>query len=504
MPQPVSSNGAAPLLSHGLNKNTGAEIDSQVLTVKTVKGELNTVRVAWILKQQRGVVAVVDLIAAVRGLAHTEAAQFFIQHKENWQRTQSLGLERIALAEITGNVSPESYRTIHVEVCPLGDLTTAIDAIAAVQGQPAGADGVCLRLQNSVQEWARKCLEQRLRELSDDQANIAAALQSIFTVREPHTPMPITSSTATNVSDAPAPVSTSTATLAHMLTSTTKTSTPAEPTSNPYLAEPRSNPATSTSSHSSPYLGSHSSPYLGAHSSPYLGALSAVQPSSGGFWLYDPAPPAPASRGGEGSSGFGRTPSANAASASITSSASARTGTNGSLGGQPPSQSARQPDSNASAAAALSAAFNIAGGACGSAHTANVAQAQSKKRPRGAAACLPSQALSFNQMTGGPELFRCTLCGLQVANRDDGSTLVADVAVAVCGHLYCTGCLAGAILSGLPDEMYKCRRCGLPPSSYDRVRHGVVTQRIELFKVCVCVSARAHVCVRERERDRVP
>lgn len=53
---------------------------------------------------------------------------------------------------------------------------------------------------------------------------------------------------------------------------------------------------------------------------------------------------------------------------------------------------------------------------------------QSRKRPREATASIPAPALSFNQHTGGAELFRCTLCGLEVANRSDGSTLVSDVA----------------------------------------------------------------------------
>jgi len=56
-----------------------------------------TVRVAWIFRELRGVVANVDLIAAVRGLAHKEAVHFFSQHKEKWLRTQWMGMERIAL-----------------------------------------------------------------------------------------------------------------------------------------------------------------------------------------------------------------------------------------------------------------------------------------------------------------------------------------------------------------------------------------------------------------------
>jgi len=249
-----------------------------------------TVRVAWIFRELRGVVANVDLIAAVRGLAHKEAVHFFSQHKEKWLRTQWMGMERIALAEITViNGSPGSHRTMEdVEVCPLAELFEAVDAIAAVQGQPVGADNVCARLQNSMQEYGRKQLEHRLQELSDDQANIKVALKSIFTVREP----------SSNMTYATAPQH-SNANLDHMLMSAAKPCVAlAELKGNPAPAELRSNEATSTSSHSSPFLGAHSSPFLGAHSSPYLGAINAVQRSTGSFWLYDPVPSAPAGGGG--------------------------------------------------------------------------------------------------------------------------------------------------------------------------------------------------------------
>ena len=123
------------------------------------------------------------------------------------------------------------------------------------------------------------------------------------------------------------------------------------------------------------------------------------------------------------------------------------------------------------------------GGGGGGGSAAQTSHGHSRKRPREAPTCIPAPALSFNQVTGGPELFRCTLCGLDVANRNDGSLLLSDVAVAVCGHLYCTGCLTGAIISGLPDDVYKCRRCGLQPLAYDRVRQGVAVQRVSVFKV---------------------
>lgn len=111
--------------------------------------------------------------------------------------------------------------------------------------------------------------------------------------------------------------------------------------------------------------------------------------------------------------------------------------------------------------------------------------AQNRKRPReSTVAALPAQALNLNRVTGGAELFRCPLCGIELANRDDGSTVASDVAVASCGHLYCTGCLAGALVSGLPDEVFRCkrRRCGALPVWYDRIRHGVAAQRVEVFK----------------------
>lgn len=319
-----------------------------------------------------------------------------------------------------------------------------------------------------MQEYGRKQLEHRLQELSDDQANIKVALKSIFTVREP----------SSNMTYATAPQH-SNANLAQMLMSAAKPCVAlAELKGNPAPAELRSNEATSTSSHSSPFLGAHSSPFLGAHSSPYLGAINAVQPSTGSFWLYDPVTSAPAGGGGGRGVGSRRTSSASIGA----SNASTGLGNTGSprLSGQPTSYSANQPAPTAS----LSAAFSAVGVGDGSAQVGNVTHLPSRKRPRESATCLPAQALSFNQITGGPELFCCTLCGLHVAKRDDGTTLVCDVAVAICGHLYCTGCLCSAILSGLPDEMYKCRRCGLHPHLYDRIRHGVATQRVDVFKVC--------------------
>ena len=120
-------NGAS-LPDHG---SAHKEIDSQMLTVKNVKGVHMTVRVAWIFRELRGVVAIVDLMAAVRGLAHKEAVHFFRQHKEKWLRTQWMGMERIALAEITViNGSPGSHRTMEdVEVYPLAELFEAAPTV---------------------------------------------------------------------------------------------------------------------------------------------------------------------------------------------------------------------------------------------------------------------------------------------------------------------------------------------------------------------------------------
>ena len=460
---PASSNA-----NHASNRKTVTVIETQALTIKNVRGVQETVRAAWLVQELRGVVAVVDIISAVRGLAHKEAALFFSEHKENWQRSQTLELERIALTEITGNGSSECTRPMQdVEVCPLADLHKVIEAIAAVQGQPAGADDVCSRLERSVQEWARIRLEQRLRELSDDQANIKMALQSVFASRD----LPKLSSAANQAFSAPATtcVSTATSPMACARTSTTASSLPQAPLSNP--PAPRSNPSTSL------------------HGSPYIGPASGVPTPLTGFWLYDPAPPAPSSRGGGSNSGARLSATTPAVTSSTGTAAGPSTGpaSNGSpcLAGQPLGlsiSSIGQPASHGATSAAFSSLLGASSG--NGAGSVGTQAGQLRKRPREATVCIPAQALSFNQMTGGPELFRCTLCGVEVANRDDGAVLVSDVAVALCGHLYCTGCLAGSMLSGLPDEVYKCRRCGLPPLAYDRVRPGLPVQRIEPFKVC--------------------
>ena len=68
--QPVSPNRA------DLNQKSAPIIDVHVLTVKNVKGVKETVRVGWIARDTRGVVAVEDVISAVRGLSHEEAARF--------------------------------------------------------------------------------------------------------------------------------------------------------------------------------------------------------------------------------------------------------------------------------------------------------------------------------------------------------------------------------------------------------------------------------------------
>jgi hypothetical protein len=484
---PASSNA-----NHAASRKAVTAIESQALTVKNVRGVPETVRVAWIVQELRGVVAVVDIIAAVRGLAHKEAAHFFSEQKENWQRSQTLRLERIALTEITGNGSSECGRPVQdVEVCALADLHKVIEAIASVQGQPAGADDVCSRLERSVQEWARIRLEQRLRELSDDQANIKVALQSVFASRE----LPKLSSAADNKASggrATSSVSTATSPTACAQTATSASAVTLAPLSNPPAPlsnppAPRSNPSTSS------------------HGSPYIGPTSGVPTPLTGFWLYDPAPPAPQSRGG-GSSSAARLPATSHALTGSTGTAagpSAGPLSDGSprLAGQTLGLSIGPPASHGGSASAALPSLLSASSSNGASSASTTTQAgQSRKRPREPAPCIPAQALSFNQMTGGPELFRCTLCGVEVANRDDGAILVSDVAVAVCGHLYCTGCLAGSMLSGLPDEVYKCRRCGLQSHAYDRLRPGFATQRVEPFKVASKASAAslqlafAHAC----------
>lgn len=265
------ANGAAHS-SHESTLKIAPAFDSHLLSVKNVKGVKETIRVAWIVRDTRGVVAVEDIISAVRGLSHEEAATVFRQQREDWQRSQSLEFERIVLPPVNGYSSNQD-----VEVCTLEDLPKIMDAIAAVQGQPEGVDDVCSRLERSLHEWARIRLQQRLRELSNDQANIHAALQSVFTVRESQKPNSAAAPTATNASNTSSPAVTAVPSSAAL---------PANRSSSgSSITAPTSNAAPTTSSHSSPYIGP---------------ASGVAAPPSGQFWLYDPAPAPtpPASRGG--------------------------------------------------------------------------------------------------------------------------------------------------------------------------------------------------------------
>ena len=436
----------AALSNHASIHKAAAAPEWQALTIKNKQGAQQTVRVAWLVQELRGLVAVVDVVSVVRGLAHVDAARFFSEQKENWQRSQSLGLERIAFTKLVGSgTCADSNRPVQdLEVCTLPDLSKVLDAMAAVQGQPEGAEDVSSRLQRSVQDWARIRLEQRVRELSDDQANIKAALQSVF-----HTTEPDTATSAPHAS-------------------------PAEPSaSNALSALPApgsNNPAPSTSS--------------SRHSSPYIGPANGVAaPLSGNFWLYDPVVStkvAPCSAGGAAAPGSNGSP---CLVSQTMSQSSPIVGGHG-MGVHQTNGASTPCVQGICAATSLVSALSSGTGPVGGPSN-GVQMAQSRKRPRDSnCSALPAQALNFNRVTGGAEMFRCTLCGIEVANREDGSTIVSDVAVASCGHLYCTGCLTGAVVSGLPDDMYRCRRrrCGAVPAWYERIRHGFATQRVEIFK----------------------
>jgi len=464
------------LSSHATNHKAAAAIEWQALSIKNIEGASQSVRVAWLVQELRGLVAVVDVISVVRGLAHVDAARFFSEQKENWQRSQSVGRERIAFTKVAGSGAAfDSNRPAQdLEVCTLPDLSRVLDALAAVQGQPAGAEDVSSRLQRSVQDWARIRLEQRVRELSDDQANIKAALQSVFPASEPNTTTQSTFAASSASADASACNGTA-VTPSRAAAAAAELSTPSTVSAPPAPASNNAVPSTSSSRHGSPYIGP---------------ASGVSAPPSGTFWLYDPVIPAkgaPASGGGTSAPGSNGSPrvvgQANSHGSPLLSGQPIGVNQLNSLNGLNGLNGAGALPLISTPASLVSALTSGTGSVGSTGSTGQMVQ--SRKRPReSAVAALPAQALNLNRVTGGAELFRCPLCGIELANRDDGSTVASDVAVASCGHLYCTGCLAGAMLSGLPDEVFRCkrRRCGALPVWYDRVRHGVATQRVEVFK----------------------